>query len=230
MTDSKRSARDARPGDWHDQADAYLAYFEDNPDRLSTTTIFPRLLTHFGDIRGLRVLDFGCGQGRFSRAMADAGAHVVAFDASSAEVANARARDGGRNIRYIDDPAALAAEGPFDRILCFMVLLCNALPEAEALLRRLHALTAPGGCLGLGNTDTASIGRVWPDFYSSPPAEPTRGAPYQSNIPTSAGLIQITDHFYSPADIEAMLFDAGFVDVMGEHVALPFVIHVARRP
>lgn len=230
MTDSKRSARDGQPGDWHDQADAYLAYFEDNPDRLSTTTIFPRLLEHFGDIRGLRVLDFGCGQGRFSRAMADAGATVVAFDASSAEVANARARDGGRSIRYVDDLAALEAEGPFDRILCFMVLLCNPLREAEALLRRLHGLAAPGALLGLGNTDTASIGQVWPDFYSSPPAQPTRGAPYQSNIPTSAGLIQITDHFYSPADIEAMLLDTGFVDVVGEHVALPFVIHVARRP
>lgn len=216
--------------DWHAQADAYLAYFEDNPDRLSTTTVFPRLLTHFGDLGGLRVLDFGCGQGRFARAMADAGASVVAYDASSAEVANARARDGGRNIRYVDSLDEAEAEGPFDRILCFMVLLCNPLPEARALLRRLHALARPGALLGLGNTDTESIGQVWPDFYSSPPAEAYRGAPYQSNIPTSAGLIRITDHYYSPDDIEAMLLDAGFTDVVGERVALPFVIHVARRP
>lgn len=216
--------------DWHTQADAYLAYFEDNPDRLSTTTIFPRLMARFGDLDGLRVLDFGCGQGRFARAMADAGATVVAYDASTAEVANARARDGGRGIRYLDSLDALRAEAPFDRVLCFMVMLCNPLTEASALLRTLHALTKPGGLLGLGNTDTASIGQVWPDFYSTPPADPRRGAPYESNIPTSAGLIQITDHYYSPDDIEAMLRDAGFTDVVAEHVALPFVIHLARRP
>lgn len=230
MIRSDRRDKDGQSRDWHDQADAYLAYFDDNPNRLSTTTVFPRLLARFGDLRGLRVLDFGCGQGRFARAMADAGATVVAYDASSAEIANARARDGGRGIAYVDRLEALEVERPFDRILCFMVLLCNPLPEAEALLRRLHALAAPGALVGLGNTDTASIGEVWPDFYSSPPAEPLRGAPYQSNIPTSAGLIRITDHHYSPDDITAMLLDAGFIDVVTEHVALPFVIHTARRP
>jgi 2-polyprenyl-3-methyl-5-hydroxy-6-metoxy-1,4-benzoquinol methylase len=47
--------------DWHAQADAYLAYFRDNPNRISTTRVFPRLLEHFGELNGLRVLDFGCG-------------------------------------------------------------------------------------------------------------------------------------------------------------------------
>ncbi|WP_295885977.1 methyltransferase domain-containing protein [uncultured Thiohalocapsa sp.] len=218
-----------RPDDWHAQADAYLAYFEDNPNRISSTRVFPRLLEHFGDLRGLRVLDFGCGQGRFARAMADAGAKVTAFDASSAEIANARALDQGRGIRYVERQQDLLDAGPFDRILCFMVLLCNDTEGADALLRMLYSLTAPGGRLGLANTDTATLGRRFPDFHSQPPAEPSRGATYRSFIPTSAGVMEVTDHYYSPEHLRAMLADAGFELRAEERVAEPFILHIAAR-
>lgn len=216
--------------DWHTQADAYMAYFQDNPNRISTTRIFPRLLEHFGDLKGRRVLDFGCGQGRFARMLADAGAEVTAYDSSSAEIANARALDEGRNIRYVEQLDELLAGEPFDRILCFMVLLCNEVRDADNLLATLYSLTKPGGLLGMGNTDTATLGRRFPDFYSTPPEDPFRGAPYQSNIPTSAGLIQITDHYYSPTHISDMLGAAGFEVVANEPVAEPFVVHIGQRP
>jgi SAM-dependent methyltransferase len=218
-----------RTDDWHEQADAYLAYFNDNPNRTSSTRVFPRLMEHFGDLRGKRVLDFGCGQGRFARAMADAGAAVTAFDASSAEIANARALDDGRGIRYVESQQELLDAGPFDRILCFMVLLCNDAEGADALLGMLHDLAAPGALLGLGNTDTATLGRRFPDFHSTPPAEPIRGAAYRSHIPTSAGLMEITDHFYSPEHLRAMLAAAGFELRAEERVAEPFILHVAAR-
>ena len=216
--------------DWHANADAYLAYFDDNPDRISTAKVFPRLMGLLAELRGRRVLDFGCGQVRFSRALAAAGAQVTAHDASPAEIANARALGGDHDITYAETLEEVREAGPYDCVLCFMVLLCNPEQEADALLRTVHDLTAPGGMVGLGNTDTATIGRVWPDFYSTPPRQKERGAPYQSNIPTSAGLIQITDHYYTPEDISEMLVQAGFVDVVAEQVAEPFVIHTARRP
>jgi len=218
-----------RPDDWHAQADAYLAYFEDNPNRISSTRVFPRVLEHFGDLRRLRVLDFGCGQGRFARVMADAGAEVTAFDASTAEIANARALDRGRGIRYVDRQQDLLAAGPFDRILCFMVLLCNDTEGANGLLRMQHDLAAPGGLLGLANTDTATLGRRFPDFHSEPPATPSRGAFYRSFIPTSAGVIEVGDHYYSPEHLRAMLGEAGFELRAEERVAEPFILHIAAR-
>lgn len=216
--------------DWHAQADAYVAYFQDNPNRTSTTLVFPRMLELFGDLNGLRVLDFGCGQGRFARMLADAGAKVTAYDSSSAELANARALSKGQDIRYVENLDELLAGEPFDRVLCFMVLLCNEVQGADDLIATLYSLTKPGGLLGLGNTDTATLGRVFPDFYSSPPEKPLRGAPYQSNIPTSAGLIQITDHYYSPEHITDMLNIAGFEVTTQEQVAEPFVVHIGKRP
>ncbi len=218
------------PDDWHAQADAYLAYFQDNPDRISTTRVFPRLQEHFGDLQGLRVLDFGCGQGRFARILADAGADVTAYDASSAEIANARALDDGRNIRYVEQQHELLNAAPFDRILCFMVLLCNEAQAADELLRTLYSLARPGALLGLANTDTTTLGRRFPDFFSTPPAIPTRGAPYQSNIPTSAGLIKVTDHYYSPEHLRDMLSASGFELLTEERVAEPFILHVGARP
>ncbi len=216
--------------DWHEQADAYLAYFEDDSDRVSSTHIFPRLLEEFGDLRGQRVLDFGCGQGRFARALADAGAEVTAFDTSAAEIANARALGQGRDIRYVEQQQELLAAAPFDRILCFMVLLCNEAGPADALLRSLYDLAAPGALLALANTDTATIGRRFKDFYSIPPEKPSRGATYQSFIPTSVGVMEVTDHYFSPEHISAMLADAGFVLQAEERIAEPFVLHIAARP
>jgi SAM-dependent methyltransferase len=216
--------------DWHTQADAYMAYFQDNPNRISTTRVFPRLLEHFGDLEGLRVLDFGCGQGRFARMLADAGAEVTAYDASSAEIANAKTLGEGRCISYVEQLDELLTGDPFDRILCFMVLLCNETQAADNLLSMLYSLAKPGALLGLGNTDTATLGRRFPDFYSTPPENPFRGAPYQSNIPTSEGLIQITDHYYSPGHISDMLSVAGFEVVAEERVAEPFVVHIGKRP
>ena len=217
----------SQSNDWEEQADAYLAYFEDNPDRISATRVFPRLVEHFGDLHGLRVLDFGCGQGRFARILADAGGEVTAFDTSAAEIANARALDQGRGIRYIDRQQELLAAAPFDRILCFMVLLCNDAEGADALLRMLFASAAPGALLGLANTDTTTLGRQFPDFHSTPPAHPNRGAAYLSYIPTSAGVMQVTDHYFSPDHLRQMLADAGFELRAEERVAEPFILHIA---
>nr|VFK17347.1 MAG: Methyltransferase domain-containing protein [Candidatus Kentron sp. LPFa] len=216
--------------DWHIQADAYLAYFQDNPNRISSARVFPRVLEHFGDLNGLRVLDFGCGQGRFARALTDAGADVTAFDASGAELANARALDHGRGIHYVERHGDLLDAAPFDRILCFMVLLCNEAEAADDLLRQLHGLAAPGALLALANTDTATLGRRFPDFHSTPPPHPTRGAAYRSTIPTSAGAIEVTDYYYSPEHLRDMLAQAGFVLRAEERVAEPFVLHIAAPP
>jgi hypothetical protein len=162
--------------------------------------------------------------------LADAGADVTAYDASSAEIANTRAFDEGRGIYYVEQQQERLAAESFDRILCFMVLLCNEAQAADDLLRTLYLLARPGALLGLANTDTTTLGRRFPDFYSTPPENPNRGTPYQSNIPTSAGLIQVTDHYYSPEHLRNMLSVAGFEVYTEERVAEPFILHIGARP
>jgi 2-polyprenyl-3-methyl-5-hydroxy-6-metoxy-1,4-benzoquinol methylase len=100
---------------------------------------------------GERVLDAGCGNGVFSRRLAELGARVVAVDASARFLELARARSSaladGIDYRLVDatDEAQLLAlgEGQFEALVCNMVLM--DMPVIDPLLRAGRRLLAPGG-------------------------------------------------------------------------------------
>lgn len=97
--------------------------------------------------RGARsAVDVGCGEGLLTRRLADAGvASVVGVDADADEIARARAAAGDRpGLRYEVGDALEVPEGTFDLVTCFATLHHV---ELAAGLRRLAALTAPGGRL-----------------------------------------------------------------------------------
>jgi SAM-dependent methyltransferase len=76
------------------------------------------------DLTGQRVLELGCGAGRFTEVLLDAGAEVWAVDASSA--VDAARRNLGEQARLHLAQADIFdlpfAERAFDRVLCFGVL------------------------------------------------------------------------------------------------------------
>jgi len=78
-----------------------------------------------GDVRGLQVVDLGCGTGRNSVEMAEAGAEVSAVDFSEGMLSQARQRQGAGRIRFIvrDLESSLPfADHQFDRVLCSLAL------------------------------------------------------------------------------------------------------------
>src|SRR4051812_49296456 len=60
----------------------------------------PRVDALLGDLRGLRVLDVGCGTGRHAVRLARAGAVVTAVDFSEAMLAQARAKLGAEHVEF----------------------------------------------------------------------------------------------------------------------------------
>jgi SAM-dependent methyltransferase len=77
--------------------------------------------------RGARVLDVGCGVGRWSCLLAARGAEVTGVDISPTMIAQARRRAGTRGIAgqcrfLVQDLAALDAGGKFDLVLSVTVL------------------------------------------------------------------------------------------------------------
>ncbi|MCI0460931.1 MAG: class I SAM-dependent methyltransferase [Gemmataceae bacterium] len=129
-----------------------------------------------GDVRGLHVLDLGCGTGRHALWLAAAGATVTGVDFSEGMLTEARRKPGAEAIRFVvhdlHRPLPLAAE--FDLVVSGLVLehlreLDGFFAEARRVLRpagrAVVSAMHPAMCL-LGSqarfTDPASGERVQP--------------------------------------------------------------------
>ena len=103
----------------------------------------PAVQAAAGDVRGLAVLDLGCGTGRHAVWMAAAGAIVTAVDFSTGMLAEARRKPGADAVRFVasdlHQPLPFAA-GAFDLVVSGLVLehirdLAQFFGEARRVLR-----------------------------------------------------------------------------------------------
>jgi 2-polyprenyl-3-methyl-5-hydroxy-6-metoxy-1,4-benzoquinol methylase len=118
----------------------------DDDDYLDHETWIRPAFAALGDVRGLRVLDYGCGHGMAAVVLARAGAAVSACDLSGGYVAEAHAR-ARANCVDVDCVQANGeqlpfADGVFDRIWGCAVLHHLDLPRAG---RELWRVLRPGG-------------------------------------------------------------------------------------
>ena len=140
--------------DWNDQA----ATWDDEPAvKLYAAAAFEslgKLLDERGRaLEGLRVLDFGCGTGLLSEALAPTCREVVALDpaAKMIEVVEAKVeRHAWSHVHPIVgtlDEALAAGEAKlaatFDLVVCSSV--CAFVPDYPGTVRQLASMLAPGG-------------------------------------------------------------------------------------
>jgi len=113
----------------------------------SRDTFFEKTGWRPQDLRGARVLDAGCGMGRFAEVCADAGAEVHAIDLSiAAEAAAANLKRRSNVTVYQADIMKLPfAEGSFDRIYSLGVL--HHTPDTHLAFASLVPLLKPGGTI-----------------------------------------------------------------------------------
>jgi 2-polyprenyl-3-methyl-5-hydroxy-6-metoxy-1,4-benzoquinol methylase len=101
--------------------------------------------------RGMRVLDVGCGVGRWSRLLASQGAIVTGVDLSPTMIAEAKRRSRERRLLHrcwflVQDTAALDAGKEFDLVLGVTVLQHILDPHAlRSAVRRMAEHLRPGG-------------------------------------------------------------------------------------
>jgi SAM-dependent methyltransferase len=129
-------ARALRPHDLPFADDSYLSH---------ASWIRPAF-ARLGDVRGLDVLDLGCGHGMASIVLARRGAYVTACDLSLAYLreAQARAQANGTFVRWAlaDGERLPFADGSFDRIWGNAILHHLDMNRAGAELKR---VLRPGG-------------------------------------------------------------------------------------
>lgn len=129
------------------------AWWDPDGDLATLHTINPVRLAFIEDgvnLRGLRVLDVGCGGGILSEALAARGALVTGIDPGEDNIRVARDHLAGGNVDYqactVEEFAA-RGEDPFDIITCMELL--EHVPQPQTLIAAMSDLIKPGGHLFL---------------------------------------------------------------------------------
>lgn len=87
---------------WNNVADWYDELVEGDDDSYQTKVILPNLLRLVGNCEKQSIIDIGCGQGFFSRALRDAGASVVGIDLAPNLIKTAKEKEEDKLNNKID--------------------------------------------------------------------------------------------------------------------------------
>src|SRR4051794_13135511 len=109
---------------------------------------FPAAEALMGDVRGRRICDLACGQGRVARYLAEQGARIVGVDISARLLEIARRHEAARplGIEYRQADAQTLdgfEDRSFDGVVCHMALMDIA--DLHATLRAVVRILRPGG-------------------------------------------------------------------------------------
>ncbi|MDQ2950163.1 MAG: class I SAM-dependent methyltransferase, partial [Acidobacteriota bacterium] len=128
---------------WNGVADDWVAHADTNDYR--NHYLMPRTLAMLGEVNGKAILDLGCGEGGYARALSRRGARVTGVDGSERliDLARQRALAEALEIEFLNSNAnALDALGPasFDAVLASMCLMdvedyAGAIREVHRILR-----------------------------------------------------------------------------------------------
>ena len=112
----------------------------------------PAVLDLVGDVRGLRVLDAGCGPGLYAQQLVERGADVVAFDQSAAMVDLTRTRVPTAEVRRHDlaDDLDWVADGSIDLVVS--ALVWHYVDDRVKALRSFARVLRPGGAVVISTT------------------------------------------------------------------------------
>ncbi|TWB22756.1 3-demethylubiquinone-9 3-methyltransferase [Nitrospirillum amazonense] len=142
--------------EWWDEAGKFRPLHKLNPVRLEY--LRDRICAHFGrdplapqPLRGLRLVDIGCGGGLLSEPLARMGADVVGIDAAERNVKTAatHAMETGTPVDYRHTTAEdlVAAGETFDAVLSLEVV--EHVADVPLFLDSLAALMKPDGLLAM---------------------------------------------------------------------------------
>lgn len=117
------------------------------------------LLDAIGPVKGLRVLDLGCGKGRFANALQDRGARVVGLDLSTAMLAEAV---GVNRVRATARRLPLKT-GSFDAVIAVEIWEHLEARSHAAVLQEARRVLRPDGFLAIvdKNAGALSARRPW---------------------------------------------------------------------
>lgn len=166
-TSSARFDADAVRQEWNTAADAYAEAQATGRDYYRLEFFGPAQVELCGDVRGLRILDVGCGAGYFSREMARGGAKVSGVDLSPKMLAHARELEAneplGIQFRELDASRLLESFGAGSFEMATSCMALHDMPQIPAVLNAIHGVLVDGGRLvaSIAHPCTDTPSREW---------------------------------------------------------------------
>ncbi len=159
-----------------------------------------------GDVAGLAILDLGCGTGRHSLWLANAGAAVTAVDFSEGMLDEARRKPGAGAVRFLahdlHEPLPFGG-GSFDRVVSGLVL--EHLRELGPFFADARRVLRPGG--------RAVVSAMHPAMF-------LKGVQARFTDPSTGEKVQPGSVAHSLGDFVMAAVRAGFaLDAVGEYAA-----------
>ena len=133
---------------WVASAEAWVDQV-DRGDSSRIAILDSPMLRICGDVQGLRVLDVGCGEGRFCRMLSGRGACTIGIDPTPPLVSIARARDLSGLYLLASGERLPVQVGSFDLVVSYLTLL--DIPDYRAAIREMARVLKPGGRLVVAN-------------------------------------------------------------------------------
>ena len=133
---------------WNKGAEAWASVVAQGQNLYHTLFLYPEYERFIGPVKGLKVLDAGCGEGVWSRRMAEQGAEVTGVDLSKNMLAQARRaeRENPLGIQYqTSDFSSLKGvpSNSFDKVVTTMTMMY--LPDFEKMYKAFYRVLKPGG-------------------------------------------------------------------------------------
>ncbi|MCB9892893.1 MAG: class I SAM-dependent methyltransferase [Planctomycetes bacterium] len=150
--------------EWEAFAREWIARCEERRDEAREGILDDWMLELAGDVSGKRVIDLGCGEGRFCRMLAARGAEVLGVDLQPAFIEYAEAHKGEREKYLLGDMEELEGvpDAAFDLAVSYISLV--DVPDMRSAVMQAARVLKPGGRLLVSNLSplaTAAVTTNW---------------------------------------------------------------------
>lgn len=205
---------------WDALADGWAEWVNHNQTR--TILLDPAHLEAAGDVSAKRVLDAGCGEGRFARMLAERGAQVTAFDFSPRMIELATEIEAKQplGIEYlVADMTDLSRfpDGSFDMVVAYLSLI--DVPDGERALREIARVLWANG--------TFQFSVVHPCFLV-PDASWEPRNPGTFPIWDKDKLYKKVDNYFPAREIRFKMWPTAPVETINYHRTLTDYAHALR--
>lgn len=145
--------------DWDRSAEAWLAAMRDEGDWARVAVLDRVMLERVSLDSPSRVLDVGCGEGRFCRLLDGPGRRIAGIDPTRAFIEAARQRHPGGDYRVAGAENLPFEDESFDLVVSYLSLI--DIEPLEAALAEIARVLAPGGRLLLANLASHNSAGQW---------------------------------------------------------------------